>query len=162
MEYAALIATAASAIGGAINSSMAREERRNAYNKSKAYLNAEYYRDPLSTIGNRALLKSFDERMKDSNDALQNRAAAGGATFENQLAARQANNETMSNLYSNLLMGEDARRAAISQRKMQLENDYSAGVQAEHLADAQNWQAWGSQMSNAALSYGSASLLEKK
>lgn len=162
-EWAALAAAAilstAGAVGNAENRRKANIERDRIYKKSRGYLDSEYYRDPLTSYGNRALLKSMDKRMEDQNDALQNRAAAGGATIENQLAARKANNETMSNVYSNLLMGEDARRQQINQQKLQLEQNYSEGQQASYLQSAQNWQAWGSQMANAALSYGSSSLL---
>ena len=152
---------AAGAIGSAANNRKAQEERTRQYNEARNFLNSEYYRDPLSSIGNRALLKQLDKRMKDQNEALENRAAAGGATFENQLAARQANNETMSNVFSNLLMGEDARRQAINQQKMQLDQQYSQGTQLNYLQNAQNWQAWGGQMANAAMSYGNAELLGK-
>lgn len=158
LAAAALLSTAG-AIGNAENRRKANIERDRIYNKSKSYLDSEYYRDPLTSYGNRALLKSMDKRLEDQNDAMQNRAAAGGATIENQLAARKSNNETMSNVYSNLLMGEDARRQQINQQKLALDQNYSAGVQSSYLQAAQNWQTWGSQMASAALSYGSSSLL---
>lgn len=156
---AAIAASTAGAIGSAINNRKAQEERTRIYNQSKNFLSSEYYRDPLSTTGNRALLKSLDQRLRDQNDALENRAVAGGATMENQLAARKANNETMSNVYSNLLMGEDARRQAINQQKLQLDQQYSQGTQMSFLQNAQNWQAWGAQMGQAGLSLASAGLL---
>ena len=129
------------------------------YNQSEAFLDAEYYRDPLSSTSNRALLKTMDQRLRDQNDALQNRAVAGGATMENQLAARKANNETMSNVYSNLLMGEDARRQAINQQKLQLGQQHSQGTQMSYLQNAQSWQSWGAQMGQAGMSLASAGLL---
>ena len=124
-------------------------------------LNSEYFRDPLSTVGNRALLKSLDQRVKDNNDALMNRAAAGGATFENQLAAMNANNRTMSDAMSNLLLGEDARKSAIKQQQMGLSKENSAAVQGSYAQAAQDWQAWGTQMGKAAMDYGSTFLLDK-
>ena len=149
----------AGAIGSSANNRKAQEERTRMYNQSKNFLSSEYYRDPLSTVGNRALLKTMDQRLRDQNDALQNRAVAGGATMENQLAARKANNETMSNVYSNLLMGEDARRQAINQQKLQLDQQYSQGTQMSFLQNAQNWQAWGAQMGQAGMSLASVGLL---
>ena len=149
----------AGAIGSSVNNRKAQEERSRMYNQSKNFLNAEYYRDPLSSTSNRALLKTMDQRLRDQNDALQNRAVAGGATMENQLAARKANNETMSNVYSNLLMGEDARRQQINQQKLQLEQQYSQGQQMSYLQNAQNWQAWGAQMAQAGMSLASTGLL---
>lgn len=149
----------AGAIGSSVNNQKQQAERTRMYKQSKDFLNTEYYRDPLSTVGNRALLKTLDQRMKKQNEALENRAVAGGATMENQLAARQANNETMSNVYSNLLMGEDARRQAINQQKLQLDQQYSQGVQMSYLQNAQNWQSWGSQMAQAGMQFGSSGLL---
>lgn len=149
----------AGAIGSSVNNRKAQEERTRIYNQSRNFLSSEYYRDPLSTTGNRALLKSMDQRLRDQNDALENRSVAGGATMENQLAARKANNETMSNVYSNLLMGEDARRQAINQQKLQLDQDYSRGTQASYLQSAQNWQTWGAQMAQAGMSAATSGLL---
>ena len=156
---ATIAGSTAGAIGSAVNNRKAQEERTRIYNQSRNFLSSEYYRDPLSTVGNRALLKTMDQRLRDQNDALENRAVAGGATMENQLAARKANNETMSNVYSNLLMGEDARRQAINQQKLQLDQDYSRGTQASYLQSAHDWQSWGAQMAQAGLSVASSGLL---
>lgn len=149
----------AGAIGSSVNNRKAQEERTRIYNQSRNFLSSEYYRDPLSTVGNRALLKTMDQRLKDQQEALDNRAAAGGATMENQLAARKANNETMSNVYTQLLMGEDARRQAINQQKLQLDQQYSQGVQMSFRENAQNWQTWGAQMAQAGMQFGSSALL---
>ena len=145
------------AIGSAKNVKKARAEELKSYNQAKDFLNSEYYRDPLSTVSNRAILKSMDERMKDNLDAINNRAVAGGATMENQLAARQANNEAMGNVYTNLLQGEDARRAALNQQKLSLDMQHSANLQNNYLQNAQNWQAWGAQLGKAGSQYSSAS-----
>ena len=156
---AAALGSTAGAIGSAVNNRKAQEERTRSYNEARDFLSTQYYRDPLSTIGNRALLKSMDQRLREQNEALENRAIAGGATMENQLAARKANNETMSNVYTNLLMGEDARRDAINQQKLQLDQDYSRGTQASYLQNAQNWQAWGTQMAQTGMSAATSGLL---
>jgi len=147
------------AIGSAVNRSKAEAERTRAYNEAKSFLDSEYYRDPLSTTGNRALLKSIDERMRDNQDAMNNRMVAGGATMENQLAAREANNRVMGGVYTNLLQAEDARRDSIARQKMQLDQQYSQGTQAGFLQAAQDWQSWGSQMANAGMAFGSSGLL---
>ena len=149
----------AGAIGSSVNNRKAQEERTRMYNQSKDFLDTQYYRDPLSTVGNRAILKSMDQRLRDQNEALENRAVAGGATMENQLAARKSNNETMSRVYTNLLMGEDARRDAINQQKLRLDQDYSRVTQASYLQNAHDWQAWGAQMGQAGMSLASAGLL---
>ena len=157
---AGLIGSTIGAIGSAVNNRKAQEERTRAYNQATDFLDSQYYRDPLTTVGNKALLKSLSERMKDQNEALENRAIAGGATIENQLAARKANNRTMTGVYSNLLMGEEARKQALDRQKMQLDQNYSAGVQASYLQNAKDWQAWGSQMGNAGMNLASSGLLD--
>lgn len=156
--------SAAGSIGGAIGSSVNRSkasaERTRAYNEAKNLLNSEYYRDPLSSIGNRSLLKSMEERMRENEDAINNRAVAGGATMENQLAAKKANNQAMSNVYTNLLMGEDARRSAINQQKLQLGQNYSAGVQQDYAAASQDWRSWGQQMAQSGMSLATSGFME--
>lgn len=166
MTTAALIAAGiaaagatAGAVGSASNRRKAREEETRNYQNAKSYLNSLYYRDPLTTVGNRSLLKTVRENYKSDLDALQNRAIAGGATMENALAARQANNENLDKVYSKLLQGEDARRDRIDAQRMQLDDRHSAAVQSGYLQAAQDWQQWGSQIASAAMSYGSSSLL---
>ena len=154
------IGSAIGAIGSSVKNRKAQEERTRSYEEAKSYLDSLYYRDPLSTVGNRALLKSMDERMKDQTDALNNRMVAGGATMENQLAARESNNRTMSNVYTSLLQGEDARRDRIDSQRLQLDQQYSQGVQQGLREDAMNWQSWGTAMAQAGLSYGSTGLLD--
>ena len=149
---------AGGAIGSAVNTKKARDEESKSYKDAQNYLNSMYYRDPLSTVGNRALLKSMDERMKKNMDALENRAVAGGATMENQLAARQANNEVMGNVYSNLLQGEDARRDRLDQQKIALNQQHSVNLQNSYYKNAQDWQAWGAQMGNSGMQLGSSLL----
>lgn len=149
----------AGAIGSSVNNQKQQAERTRMYNQSRDFLNSEYYRDPLSTVGNRALLKQMNERMKKQNEALENRAVAGGATMENMLAARQASNETMGNVYTHLLMGEDARRQAINQQKLQLDQQYSQGVQMGYAQQAHDWQTWGAQMGQAGMQLGTSGLL---
>ena len=157
---AAALGSTAGAIGSSVNNRKAQEERTRSYNEARDFLSTQYYRDPLSTVGNRAILKSMDQRLREQNEALENRAIAGGATMENQLAARKSNNETMGRVYTNLLMGEDARRDAINQQRLKLDQEYSRGTQASYLQNAQNWQAWGAQMAQTGMSLASTGLLE--
>lgn len=158
----ALIAAAgatAGAVGSSANRRRAREEESRNYQQSRDYLNSMYYRDPLSTVGNRSLLKTARESYRDNLDAINNRMVAGGATMENQLAARQANNEAQDKLYAQLLRSEDARRDNIERQRMQLDARHSASVQGGYMQAAQDWQSWGSAIGQAALSYGSSQLL---
>jgi hypothetical protein len=156
---AGVLGATGGAIGAASKNRKAREEERNSYNKARNYLDSEYYRSPLTSLGNKAILKTLDERMEDDSDALENRAAAGGATMENRLAARGANNRTMSSVYTQLLQGEDARRQSISNQRLALDQQHSANVQNGYINDARNWQAWGAAMGNAGMQLGSSLLL---
>lgn len=155
----AAAAATAGAAGSASNRKKARQEELRNYQNAKDQLNSMYYRDPLTTAGNLSLIKMAKQGHKDNLDAIQNRMAAGGGTMENALAARQANNESLDKLYGQLLMGEDARRDRITQQQLQLEAQHSGNVQNSYYQAAQDWQAWGGQVANAALSYGSSNLL---
>lgn len=153
------LASGGAAIGAGINTNRARAEEQRNYQFSKDYLNSEYYRDPLSSVGYRALIKNFDERRKDENEALRNRSVAGGATVENTLAAKQAINRTESNFNAQLLQGEEARRQRLNAQRLQLENQHSQAVQRGYLQDAQNWQQWGAALGDSLMNVGSAYLL---
>lgn len=147
------------AIGSASNRRKAREEESRAYQNARDYLNSQYYRDPLTTAGNRSLLKLAEKNYSDNLDAIQNRMAAGGATMENQLAARQANNESRDKLYSQLLIGEDARRDRIGAQRLSLDQQHSQNLQSGYYQAAQDWQSWGAAMGQAGMSLMSSGLL---
>jgi len=163
LSTGALIASALVAAGSAgmsaYNRNKAKDEELRAYKDARDFLNSQYYRDPLTTVGNRSLLKAASERYEKNLDAINNRMAAGGGTMENALAARQSNNEGMSRLYGQLLQGEDARRDRINAQKLQLDQNHSSAVQANYRQAAQDWQQWGAQTSSALMSYGSSQLL---
>lgn len=145
---------------GAANATRkARDEEKRAYNKYSSYLDSEMYRDPLTSAGNRSILKLADQQSKDNLEAMNNTAAATGATMENRLAARKANNEVKSNLYARLLSNEDARRNSLNQMKMQNEMQHSLNIQRNYAQDAQNWASWGGNFSDAMMSLGNASAL---
>lgn len=155
----AITGATAGAIGSAVKTKNAKDESSRSYKDAKSFLESQYYRDPLSTVGNKSLLKSAKQAYKDNLDAVDNRMVAGGATMENQLAARQATNEGMDRLYGQLLLGEDARRDSIAQQRLQLDQNYSLAKQQDYYRSAQNWQAWGSQVYNAGMSVAQSSLL---
>lgn len=156
---ASLAASGIAAGASAYKRKQAQDEETRNYQNAKAYLNSMYYRDPLTTVGNRSLLKAMKDSHKESLDAINNKLVAGGATVENQLAAMKANNTSMDRAYTQLLKGEDARRDRIDAQRMALDNQHSAAVQTGYMQAAQDWQNWGAQAASAALSYGSSSLL---
>jgi hypothetical protein len=126
------------------------------YNQSLATLDMMRNQDPLTMAGNRSILKLRNEQREQNLDAMQNRAVAGGATMENQLAAMKAENRTDSELTSRLLQGQDARRMAFDQQKLGLQQQHSANVQAGYVADAQNWNNWGAATASGLMDFGSS------
>ena len=163
LSTGALIASALVAAGSAgmsaYNRNKAKDEELRAYRDARDFLTSQYYRDPLTTAGNRSILKTANERAEKNLDAINNRMVAGGGTMENALAARQSNNETMSKLYGQLLQGEDARRDRIAAQRLQLDQNHSSALQGNYRQAAQDWQQWGSQTASALLAYGSSQLL---
>jgi hypothetical protein len=137
----------------------ARREEQKAYDRAQAYLNSDYYRSPLESAGNRALLKTLDARLEKNNEAIDNRAAAGGATVENVLAAKQNMNEAVSDTYAQLLRGEDARRQGIRAQQLGVDQNHSQAVQNSYREDANTWSNWGNATASAIMSYGMASQL---
>lgn len=137
----------------------ARQEEQNAYNRSKLALDADLYRSPFDSYSNKLLLKKLDERVRDINDAEDNRAVAGGATMENRLAARDSSNKIISDTYDNALVGEDARQQAIRNQLLALDNQHSQNVANSYMQDANNWQQWGSNMSNAFMQLGTSAYM---
>lgn len=154
---------ALAATGGAIGSASNRRQARNAKNAYYDYaedtLLNQYNRDPFTSAGNKSLLKAADRNYEKSLDAISNQMAAGGATMENALAARQANNESRDKLYGQLLMNEDARRDRITSQRLQLAGQRASDDANYYLQRAQDWNQWGGQMANAAMSLGSSMLL---
>ena len=153
---AGLATSAVSAGIAAGQTRKAREEEQKAYERNKLALDADLYRSPLESISNKALLKTMDERLRDMRDAEENRAAAGGATMENRLAAMDSANQTLSGTYTNLLLGEDARQRHIRNQQLALENQHSQNVANNYMQNAQNWQQWGAATSQAFGNLGSA------
>jgi hypothetical protein len=153
---------AASAIGSGMsaakNAKARREEKRN-YNEQQGLLAYQQFRSPLDSISNRAIFKTMDERLKENTEAIENQAAAGGATTENVLAAKQKNNQIISNVGTNLLQAEEARQNRIQNQQMALNEQHSNAVQQGYRADAQNWKDWGQSTSQALMSYGMTNYL---
>ena len=121
------IASAVSSGIGAIKSSKANKRNARQLRAMEAENEAEYlreyYRGALDNEGSKAYLKKLDERMKRSDAAAENALTAQGATHENALAVKQANNEVYSDAVSSLVENEQAR-------KDQVRSDYKAGKRA--------------------------------
>ena len=108
---------ATSAIGSGINAyqnAQANKLAEENYNNTRERLLTDMYANPLDSVANKALLSQMDRRLNKREEAIQNQAAAGGATFENVLAAKQASNEAMADVVSGIMQGETARQDSYS------------------------------------------------
>lgn len=149
-----------------IGEGVAARKRKNALETRNAYydyagslLDSQYYRDPLTTVGNRSILKEAKKNYADNIEAIENRAVATGATVENELATRQANNENLDKLQLRLLQNEDARRERNRNQKLNLEGQRAQDNANAYLQQAQDWQSWGAAGANAILDFGRTGLL---
>lgn len=109
------------------------------YNKTRGFLLNEKYSNPLDSVSNKALFSKFDRKLRKTDEAIQNQAAAGGATVENTLAAKQASNEAMADMYAGVLQGETARKDALTQQLLNLDMQRTAQQMANKQASGQAW-----------------------
>lgn len=153
------LVSAGSALAGARQNRLAQEEENKAYNQLRLGKIADLYRSPEDSISGRALLKSTDEKAEDMNDAIDNKMAAGGATVENTLAAKQNVNKMMSDVRTSLLLHEDERQQRARNAIDALDMQHSQNLQNNYRANAQNWAQWGAATSNALTQFGLANYL---
>ena len=92
------------------------------YQQQRGSLLTDMYANPLDSVANKALLSQMDRRLDKQEEAVANQAAAGGATFENTLAAKQASNEAMADVVSNMMQGEQARQDAYRNQLLNLDS----------------------------------------
>lgn len=139
-----LIGLGISAIGSGIQASQnakANQLAEDNYNRARGQLLTDMYANPLDSVANKALLSQMDRRLNKQEEAIANRAAAGGATFENTLAAKQASNEAMADVVSGMMQGEQARKDALKQQLLNLDSQRTAQQMA---AKQQSGAAWAS------------------
>lgn len=137
-----LIGMGISAIGKGIQAyqnAKANELAEENYNKQSRLLLSEKYTNPLDLVANKALLSQMDRRLNKREEAIDNQAAAGGATFENTLAAKQASNEAMADVVSGLMQGETARRDAIRNQLLNIDSQRTAQQMAAKQQSGAGW-----------------------
>lgn len=141
------VGMAANALGAGINAfqnSQAKKLAEENYNTTRQRLLTDMYANPLDSVANKALLSQMDRRLNKREEAIENQAASGGATFENTLAAKQASNEAMADVVSGIMQGEQARQDAFREQLLNL--DYQRTAQ-QIAAKQQAGQGWMSLMS---------------
>lgn len=109
------------------------------YNKQRASLLTDLYANPLDSVSNQALFTSMDRRLQKQEQKVENQATAGGATFENVLAAKQAGNEAMADIYSGVLQNDQARKDAFKTQLLNLDSQRTAQQMAAKQASGQAW-----------------------
>lgn len=139
-----LIGLGVSAIGSGIQASQnakANQMAEDNYNATRQRLLTDMYANPLDSVANKALLSQMDRRLNKREKAIDNQAAAGGATFENTLAAKQAGNEAMADVVSGIMQGETARQDAFRNQLLDIE---SRRTQQQIAAKQQSGAGWAS------------------
>lgn len=137
-----LIGLGMSAIGSGINAAHTAKANKLAeqhYADTRGRLLTDMYANPLDSVANKALLSQMDRRLNKQEEAVANQAAAGGATFENTLAAKQASNEAMADVVSGIMQGETARQDAFRRQLLNLDSQRVAQQIAAKQQAGANW-----------------------
>lgn len=138
------VGMAANAIGSGINAyqnSQANKIAEENFNTTRQRLLTDMYANPLDSVANKALLSQMDRRLDKQEERIANQAAAGGATFENTLAAKQASNEAMADVVSGIMQGEQARQDAFRQQLLDLDSRRAAQQIAAKQQAGQGWMS---------------------
>lgn len=156
-----LISLGISAVGAGINAyqnARANKLAKEEYERTRGRLLTDMYANPLDSVSNKAFLSQMDRRLNKREEAIENQAAAGGATFENTLAAKQASNEAMADVVSGLMQGEQARQDNYRAQLLNLDSQRTAQQIAAKQQSGQNWQGMFNNMSGSLSTLGGVML----
>ena len=154
------ISAGGSAIAGANANKKSQRILDDREKENESMYLAEYYRGALDNEGSKAYLKRLDEKMEERNAAVDNSAVATGATQENALAAKQANNEVLSDAIAGQVEKEDNRKLSVQDRYFNNKGAIENGRMSNNAAVANNWAGIGAGISSAAGSLASAYLMD--
>lgn len=158
-SIAAAAALAASAAGAGI----AGSKRRKAARKQRRILRQmeddnenmflkDYYKDFMDDPSSKAYLKRIEKNLYDKNEGVENSAVATGATHENVLAQKQANNEVMSDAINNVVINHEQKKDAAKERYLNRKDAIVSGnldlIGQQGEQQAQNWSNLGNNMSD--------------
>ena len=143
LTAAGLIASGIGAGIKAYKNTQADKLAEQNYNAQRQSLLSDMYSNPLDSSSNQAILSQMDRRLKKNNEAIENMAAAGGATFENTLAAKQASNDAMANVVSGMMQGEQARKDAYKQQLLNLDSQRTAQRMNSMRESGEAWSSFG-------------------
>lgn len=156
-----LIGLAASAIGAGVQAGQNAKANKLAeenYNRTRESLLTDKYANPLDSVANKALLSQMGRRLDKQEEAVANLAAAGGATFENTLAAKQAGNEAMADVISGLMQGETARQDNLRNQLLNIDSQRTAQQIAAKQQSGAGWASLGNNVSGALTTLGGTML----
>lgn len=156
------LAAGASAIGsgvGAYKRNQGNKAQNAFYDYAQDFANTQRNLSTFDTLGGKSLLKISDSNKLKEIAALNNRAVAGGATMENQLAARQALNESQDKMHMQMLQADQKRKDAWDNQLINLKGQQAQFNANRYYQAAQDWNQWGGQMASSLLSLGSTGLL---
>lgn len=156
------LASAGTSIAGGIKNRQSQRILANLDNENTERYLQEYYRGALDNDASKAYLKRLTSEMDRRDQALENSTVATGATHENALAQKQANNEVISDAIAGLVEREDARKRDVENRYLTMKNQLASAQMSQNAAVANNWANLGSGISSAAGSLASAYLMDGK
>ena len=126
LTAAGLVASGIGAGIKAYKNTQAEKLAEQNYNAQRTSLLSDLYSNPLDSISNKAILSQMYRRIRKNNEAVENMATAGGATFENTLAAKQASNDAMENIASGMMQNDQVRKDATKQQLLNLDSKRTA------------------------------------
>ena len=156
-----LIGLAASAIGAGVQAGQNAKANKLAeenYKRTRESLLTDKYANPLDSVANKALLSQMGRRLDKQEEAVENLSAAGGATFENTLAAKQAGNEAMADVISGLMQGETARQDNLRNQLLNVDSQRTAQQIAAKQQSGAGWASLGNNVSGALTTLGGTML----
>lgn len=159
-----LIGAGISAISTGIAANQNAEANKLAeanYNRQREQLLTDMYANPLDSVANKALLSQMDRRLNKREEAIENQAAASGATFENTLAAKQASNEAMADVVSGIMQGEQARKDTLRNQLLNLDSQRTAQQMASKQQAGLMWANMGDNLFSSLTDIG-GTMLENK
>lgn len=153
------VSAGASAAKGAKQNRKNRQILNEREDENESIYLSEFYRGALDNKSSKAYLKKLDEKMEERNAAIDNKAISSGFTHENTLAAKQANNEVLSDAIAGLIEGEDNRKLNVQDRYFSNKAAIDDARMNNNAAVANNWANLGAGISSAAGSLASAYLM---
>ena len=153
MIGALAIGAGMSALGSIFGASKAKKEEKKKQEQLNRMLkeNEEqylenYYSNSLDSPTSKAYLKRITEQTSDRDAAIDNSAISSGATEENKLAKKQANNEVMSGAINNVVINEEQQQARAKESYLSRKTALQGGQLDAYSQKAQNWSTLGNNL----------------